>query len=206
MKLLMPRSCLRERGGGNVKAQTALGEHRILGFSDRGSTPLASTTLHRKQLRWSFSVPSCVIRLLGSLAIAHHSPPTPNPSSWAACSDGSSAGMIRKKQERQAVPGRQGRLTTAAAGSLDESGNHKFEFPNSPVFRDSPKNSCRRCRLPPGGQCPVGRADSRLLPPDRTRIREPLIQAPEFFVFPISLLPEGPGADIMNSREEDKPL
>ena len=34
-----------------------------------------------------------------------------------------------------AVAGRQCRLPLAAAGSFDEFGNHKLEFPNSPVFR-----------------------------------------------------------------------
>ena len=38
----------------------------------------------------------------------------------------------------------------AAAGSGDEIGNHRLEFPISPVFRISPKNTRRYCRL---GQC-----------------------------------------------------
>ena len=42
--------------------------------------------------------------------------------------------------------GRQCRRPVAAAGSGDEFGGHRFKPPNSAVFRDSPENSCRRCR------------------------------------------------------------
>jgi len=45
MKLLKPESCLWESGGGNVNIQTALGEALVFWSSDRGSTPLGSTTL-----------------------------------------------------------------------------------------------------------------------------------------------------------------
>jgi hypothetical protein len=43
MKLLKPKSCQWELGGGNVKALTALGDAFADISSDRGSTPLAST-------------------------------------------------------------------------------------------------------------------------------------------------------------------
>ena len=71
-----------------------------------------------------------------------------------------------------AAAGRQGRQPLAAAGqagpaptccrrsagptatccrrTAHEIGDHKLESPISPVFRNSPKNSCRHCRL---GQC-----------------------------------------------------
>ena len=49
MKLLKPVSCLRETGGGNVKTQTALGDALVFWSSDRGSTPLGSTTSSRDE-------------------------------------------------------------------------------------------------------------------------------------------------------------
>ena len=48
MKLLKPESRLWESGGGNVKTQTALGDALLLWSSDRGSTPLGSTTVRLK--------------------------------------------------------------------------------------------------------------------------------------------------------------
>ena len=45
MKLLMYSACLRAECGGNVKPQTALGEGLAGELSDRGSTPLISTTI-----------------------------------------------------------------------------------------------------------------------------------------------------------------
>ena len=44
MKLLKHGSRLWEPGGGNVKTQTALGDALFFWSSDRGSTPLGSTT------------------------------------------------------------------------------------------------------------------------------------------------------------------
>ena len=44
MKLLKPASCLWESGRGNVNTQTALGDALVFWSSDRGSTPLGSTT------------------------------------------------------------------------------------------------------------------------------------------------------------------
>lgn len=49
MKLLKPASCWWESGRGNVNTPTALGDARVVGFSDRGSTPLASTTTSRDE-------------------------------------------------------------------------------------------------------------------------------------------------------------
>ena len=49
MKLLKPESCLGESGGGNVKTQTALGDALVFWSSDRGSTPLGSTTTSRDE-------------------------------------------------------------------------------------------------------------------------------------------------------------
>ena len=49
MKLLKPESCLGESGGGNVKTQTALGDALVFWSSDRGSTPLGSTTKRRRE-------------------------------------------------------------------------------------------------------------------------------------------------------------
>jgi len=43
MKLLKPVSCQREPGGGNVNTLAAPGDALVGMFSDRGSTPLAST-------------------------------------------------------------------------------------------------------------------------------------------------------------------
>ena len=50
MKLLKWKSCLREFHGGNVKTQTALGDALVVWLSDRGSTPLGSTTLEKSEL------------------------------------------------------------------------------------------------------------------------------------------------------------
>ncbi len=66
---------------------------------------------------------------------------------------------------RKILPGRQCLHPLAAAGAGDEFGSHRLELPNSPVFRDSPENVCRRCRLPvaaTAGQCPVPPAAGRL--------------------------------------------
>lgn len=49
MKLLKPVSCLWEPGGGNVNTQTALGDALVFWSSDRGSTPLGSTTTGRDE-------------------------------------------------------------------------------------------------------------------------------------------------------------
>lgn len=53
MKLLKPESCLWESGGGNVNIQTALGDALVFWSSDRGSTPLGSTTflLYKPRIR-----------------------------------------------------------------------------------------------------------------------------------------------------------
>ena len=85
----------------------------------------------------------------------------------------------------RAVPGSTccrsaGPTATCCRRTEHEFGDHKLKSPNSPVFRDSPENTCRRCRprlgeaplrfaLPqtPTEVCPVGRADYHLLPVGR---------------------------------------
>ncbi len=56
MKLLKSGSCQREPDGGNVKTLTALGETRIDISSDRGSTPLASTSLAHNRTLFGLAV------------------------------------------------------------------------------------------------------------------------------------------------------
>ena len=50
MKLLKRFGCLFPCRGGNVKSQTALGESPESELSDRGSTPLISTTCAMRRL------------------------------------------------------------------------------------------------------------------------------------------------------------
>ena len=54
---------------------------------------------------------------------------------------------LPRSPQRSLRAGRQCLPPPAAAHSGNEFGNHKLEFPNSPVFREVPENSCRHCRL-----------------------------------------------------------
>ena len=68
MKLLKPASCPRETGRGNVKSRTALGEASFVRSSDRGSTPLGSTSQktpnHRGFGRFSFESVHTLVHVL----------------------------------------------------------------------------------------------------------------------------------------------
>ena len=59
----------------------------------------------------------------------------------------------------RAVPGSTccrsaGPTATCCRRTEHEFGDHKLKSPNSPVFRDSPENTCRRCR-PRLGEAPL---------------------------------------------------